>query len=142
MQTLPVVGAAIAELIPQREPFVLVDTFYGIVDGESVAGLHVQESTAFVHGSVLDECGLVEHMAQACAARAGYICKCNATPVPLGYIAALSRMRFTGEVRVGQEVRTGVRIVQDFGSLLLASVTAKVEGQIVADGEMKIFLNP
>ena len=64
----------IVEYIPQRPPIVMADAFYGIgEDGCARSGLTVCEDNIFVEEGALSECGLIEHIAQSAALRAGYM---------------------------------------------------------------------
>ena len=64
----------IVEYIPQRPPIVMADAFYGIgEDGCARSGLTVCEDNIFVEEDALSECGLIEHIAQSAALRAGYM---------------------------------------------------------------------
>ena len=63
-----ITGEEILEYIPQRPPVVMVDTFYGIDErGCARSGLTVTADNLFVADGVLDECGIVEHIAQSVA---------------------------------------------------------------------------
>ena len=67
-----ITGEEILEYIPQRPPVVMVDTFYGIDErGCARSGLTVTADNLLVAGGVLDACGIVEHIAQSAAQRAG-----------------------------------------------------------------------
>ena len=69
-----ITGEEILEYIPQRPPVVMVDTFYGIDErGCARSGLTVTADNLLVADGVLDECGIVEHIAQSAALRAGYM---------------------------------------------------------------------
>ena len=80
-----ITGEEILEYIPQRPPVVMVDTFYGIDErGCARSGLTVTADNLFVADGVLDECGIVEHIAQSAALRAGYMNRTMAEGCRLG----------------------------------------------------------
>ena len=84
-----ITGEEILEYIPQRPPVVMVDTFYGIDErGCARSGLTVTADNLFVADGVLDECGIVEHIAQSAALRAGYMNRTMGRRVQLGYIGS------------------------------------------------------
>ena len=62
----------ILTLIPQRPPFVLVDELTSCDEVETVTGYTVTVECPLQNGGVLQPSGLVENIAQSCAARIGY----------------------------------------------------------------------
>lgn len=82
----------IIDLIPQREPIVMVDKFVGITNGISETQLTIKNDNIFVENDCFTEFGLIEHIAQSAAARVGYICRNENKPISIGYIGAISNM--------------------------------------------------
>lgn len=66
-------GEELFRLIPQRPPMVMIDRFYGIEEDTSWSGLTVTTDNLFCRDGVLQETGIIEHIAQSAAARVGYI---------------------------------------------------------------------
>ena len=64
-------GDALLELIPQRNPIIMVDAFYGMQENESYTSLTLTDNNIFVHNGKFDECGIIEHIAQSCATKTG-----------------------------------------------------------------------
>jgi predicted hotdog family 3-hydroxylacyl-ACP dehydratase len=134
-------GEEIKEYIPQREPIIMVDAFYGIEGNRSFTGLAVAEDNIFVEDGLLNESGIIEHIAQSCAVRVGYACRQQNVPVPIGYIGALKNMKISALPQVGQRLFTAVAILQEVFDITLVSVEVSVEEAVIAVGEMKIFLH-
>ena len=77
-------GEGILNLIPQRPPIVMVDSFFGFEENHSYSGLTVTADNIFCEtgeqqeGSEqpeigkLQEAGIIEHIAQSAAARIGF----------------------------------------------------------------------
>lgn len=135
-------SGTIAALIPQRPPMMLVDAFYGIEDGEAVAGLTVGEDNLFCERGSLCAEGVLEHMAQAAAARAGYEALQAGSPVRLGYIGAVNRVRFGRMPAAGESLTTRVRVVEQVMDITLVEIESRVGGEFSASCRMKIFLEP
>lgn len=132
----------IEELIPQRQPMILVDTFDGIdAEGVSHTSFTVSEGNLFLEKNRLTECGLIEHMAQSAAARTGWECRQNGSEIPIGYIGAVSRFAAGRLPAVGTQLHTSLRIVQQLGNLSLAAVRIEAGNETIARGELKIYLN-
>lgn len=132
---------AALELIPQREPMVMIDKFFGIVDRESFSGFTVTEENLFCCNGILTEEGVIEHFAQSAAARIGFLFVQNNETVPVGFIGAVSKFSIHTYPRVGNELLTVVSIIQEVGNITLAGVKSWVEDELIAEGELKIYLN-
>lgn len=132
---------SIEELIPQRIPMILVDTFEGIDEDEnSHTRLTIRPDNLFVENGHMTECGIIEHMAQSAAARVGWACHSEGKPVPIGYIGAVSHFTAHQLPAVGSCLKTTMRIVQAIGPVSLAELRVNVENKLVAEGRLKIFL--
>ena len=129
----------IQELIPQREPMVEVDTFYGIEDDVAWAGLTITPENIFTQDDHFTTEGLMEHMAQSAAARAGYVALKDQQPVALGYIGAVNKAEFGRLPRVGERLLTRVEVIQEVMDITLIEVECRVEEEMVAKCRMKIF---
>ncbi|MDR0582612.1 MAG: hydroxymyristoyl-ACP dehydratase [Prevotellaceae bacterium] len=134
-------GSQITEYIPQRSPIVMVDTLFGVEGEYSYSGLTVAPDNIFVENGRLNEPGIIEHIAQSCALRVGYICKQQCQPIPVGYIAAVKNMVFTSAPAVGDTVVTTVKILQEILDVTLVAAEVRNGETPVATCEMKIFLN-
>ncbi len=135
-------GVAISELIPQRPPVVLVDRFGGI-DGEGVSHTEfaVVPACLFCEEGRLTECGLIEHMAQSAAARVGWLARQQGRDVALGYIGSVNRFRVVAFPPADSRLETTIRVVQEVFNVSLVRATTCVNGEVVAEGELKIFLD-
>ena len=136
-----IAGEEIKNYIPQREPIIMIDSFYGINNEKSFSGLMVKEDNIFVKNGLLSESGIVEHIAQSCAMRVGYHYQQQQLPVPTGYIGAIKNMKILSLPEVGQQLFTTVTILQEIFDITLVSVEVQVNQTVVTTGEMKIFLN-
>ena len=65
----------IHELLPQQEPFVMVDTLTFFDEKETSTTFTIREDNIFEEDGVLNACAIAENIAQTCAARLGYINK-------------------------------------------------------------------
>lgn len=131
----------ISNYIPQRNPIVMVDKFFGITDeGVSISGLRVEDDNIFCKDGVLDECGLIEHIAQSAALRVGFIAKKTNKDIPLGYIGALKNVKMHKNPKVGDEILTYIKIEHEVFDITLISAFSKCNKDILVECEMKIFL--
>ncbi len=137
-------GDEILEFIPQRAPIVMVDEFFGVdVDGVlSESGLRVSEDNLFYDAEMdsLSDCGVIEHIAQSAALRMGYIYRSNGKDVPLGFIGSVNKLKIFELPRVGERIRTQIRVEQEVMNITLISAESRVADRMVAECRMKIFL--
>lgn len=136
-------GLDVFNLIPQRPPIVMIDTFYGIKEGASTTGLTIREDNIFVRDGLFREPGLVEHVAQSAAARVGYVCKEENRPVPLGFIGAIKNFQFHLFPKVNDRLYTTIIIQHEVMgvSLIYAKVVSEDGETLYCEGEMKIFIS-
>jgi predicted hotdog family 3-hydroxylacyl-ACP dehydratase len=132
----------IRELIPQREPIIMLDTFYGATESEADTGLVISDDNLFCSDGYFIEPGLVEHIAQSASAFAGYKAKAGNRPTPVGYIAEVKKFRIHFLPHVGDCLRTHIRIISEVLGVSLLTAETKVEEEVVARCEMKIFIKP
>lgn len=131
----------ILNLIPQRPPIVMVDSFCGIEDKCSYSGLTITADNLFCQESKLQEAGIIEHIAQSAAARIGYIYLQQNEPVPLGFIGSVDKLTIHALPEVGQELSTEISVIQEvFDITLIAARVSTAEG-LVAECRMKIYLD-
>lgn len=136
-----ITGEEILEYIPQRTPIVMVDAFYGIDDrGQSRSGLTVRGENIFVADGVLDECGIVEHIAQSAALRAGYMSRSRGERVALGYIGAVNDLKVHALPPVGSRLVTTIAVEQAVMNVTLLSARTECGGKPVAECRMKIYM--
>lgn len=133
-------GDEILDYIPQRAPIVMVDGFYGIRDNVSLTSLTVTPGNFFYADGVLDECGIVEHIAQSAAFRAGYLARSNGKEVALGYIGSVEKLVVHKLPEEGQTLRTEIEYEQEIFNVTLISARVTVDGEPAASCKMKIFL--
>ena len=85
-------GEGIKELIPQRHPIMMVDTFYDATEMECNTGLTILKDNIFCENGSLLEPGIIEHIAQSASAHAGYKEKLKNSPnPPVGYIGEVTQ---------------------------------------------------
>ncbi|MDR2681304.1 MAG: hydroxymyristoyl-ACP dehydratase [Tannerella sp.] len=135
-------GEGIKTLIPQREPVIMVDAFYGATESEADTELVVSDDNLFCSEGCFTEPGLVEHIAQSASALAGYRAKVENRPAPLGFIGEVKNFHIHFLPHTGDKLCTHIRIISEaLGVSLLAGET-KVNGEAAVQCRMKIFIKP
>lgn len=130
----------ITQLIPQRPPFVMVDKVLSCDLTDAVTELYVSEDNIFLDDMKLSPAGIIENMAQSCAARMGCINLMNNDSVKIGFIGDIRNCEIIRQPIFNETITTYVHIVVDVMQLTLAEVTAKVGDEIVATARIKVGL--
>ena len=130
----------IKELIPQREPIIMVDAILEYEESKVVGGLMVSEDCIFVENNTLKEPGVLEHMAQTVALYTGYQYYVNQMEAPTGYIGSMKAIEIFRLPKVGEKLRTKVDILHEIMGVTLVHIEAKIEDEVIAKGEMKTVI--
>ena len=129
----------IANLIPQKEPFVFVDTLYEYTALTGVTGFKIPENNVLLDGDHLAESGLIEHMAQSMSLHRGYQGSLSGQTKPkTGFIGVIKTVEILGLPRIGEKLKTHVKILHEI--MNVTSVSARTEnekGIVIATSEMK-----
>jgi predicted hotdog family 3-hydroxylacyl-ACP dehydratase len=133
-------GKQILDYIPQRPPVVMVDSFYGIDGDISYSSYTVTDESVFCMDGILDECALIENMAQSAALRVGWQCVSAGRAVPLGFIGSVAKCDIARKARVGETLHTTVRVITEFENVTLAEAEITTRGEKIAACTLKIFL--
>ena len=99
----------------------------------------IKEDNIFVSNGVFSASGLVENIAQTCAARIGYVNKYILKKgIQLGFIGAIRNLEITGFPKVGDVVTTCVTVIDDVLGMTLANAVVTCNGETLATTEIKI----
>lgn len=132
-------GKDIERLIPQRYPFVMVDVFEQCDDLRAVAQLNVRNGNFFLlPDGALSESGIIEHMAQSCSALAGS--RSNGNAAPIGMIVEIKHFHCQRRPECGENIETMIEFGFSFGQMTLAHCSSAVEGETIAETDLKIFV--
>lgn len=133
----------ILELLPQRPPFVMVDKLTHYDKTSARSSFMVREGNLFCSGGRMEEAGLIENMAQTCAARMGYRARMELQSdgmVRVGFIGAIRGITIVRVPLVGEVLTTTVEVKEEIFSTSLVEMKVEVGDEVIASGSMKIFL--
>ena len=134
-------GEDIKKLIPQRDPIMMVDKFYCAEGENAETGLTVKEDNYFIEeDGMMAEPGLIEHIAQSASAFAGHKALVAGDPLPVGYIGEVKKFHCYSCPAVGAELHTIITMGAEVNGVTLLSGKTSVDGVVVADTQMKIFV--
>ena len=129
----------IHELLPQQEPFVMVSRLVHFDDVRTICEMNIQADNIFVEDGHLNASGMIENIAQTCAARIGYVNKyILKKAVQIGFIGAIRNLEVTDLPEVGQQITTIVDVIEEVFGMTLASAVIKQGNRTLMTTEMKI----
>ena len=133
-------GDDIKRLIPQRDPFMMVDEFEQQDENTAQTVLTVSRGNYFLlPDSMMSPTGLIEHIAQSCSALAASR-KEHTDTVPVGMIAEVKNFCCHRRPQLNEQLTTTVMFGFSFGSMTLAHGISKIGEETVAEVDLKIFM--
>lgn len=130
----------ILNYIPQRNPICLVHSIYECSEETVKTGFVVEADHLFIDKGHLSEAGIIENLAQSCAAQAGYVCSLRNMPPKVGFIANIKDLKIHNLPPVNSEVITRVKLKAFVMNVTLVIATSTYNDIPVAECEMKIFI--
>lgn len=131
----------IKDLIPQREPMIMVDSFEEISPEECVSSLTVREDNIFCRDGRLAAPGVIEHVAQTAAAREGMATWKNGEPPRIGVIGEVKKFSFFGRLPAcGETVTTRLKVLGRAAEVTLVAAETRVGEELVAEGRLKLAM--
>ena len=128
-------------LLPQKEPFVLIDRLTHFSTEKVLTQLCIREDCMFVNQGTLSASGLLENIAQTCAARIGFISRYILNnDIKPGVIGALRNAKINDLPKVGDTITTEVVIREEVFGMSLAEATVKLGEKTLATTEIKIAI--
>jgi len=136
-------GKQIQDIIPHRYPFLLVDRILELEPGKRAVGIkQVSINEPFFQGHfpqypVMPGVLITEALAQVGAVA---LLVAEENRGKLGFLAGLDGFRFRGQVKPGDTLTLEVEIIRMKGSIGKGRGVAKVDGSVVAEGEIMFAL--
>ena len=129
----------IHEVLPQQEPFVMISRIVLLDAVRTICETEIHPDNIFVEDGCFSASGLIENIAQTCAARIGYINKYMLKKaVQIGVVGAIRKMEIFYLPKVGQQISTIVEVKEEVFGMTLALAKVLQGDQILASTEMKI----
>ena len=101
----------IHELLPQQEPFVMIGCLTHFDMIRTVTETKIQENNIFVENGMFSASGLIENIAQTCAARIGFVNKyILKRAIQLGFIGSIRNMVVLRTPIVGEQLTTTITV--------------------------------
>ena len=115
--------------IPQRPPFVFIDTIEDVGEKGARTRFTIPESCPLVEDDVLPLSGLMENAAQTCATMGNGA---------ILYIGEVKQMEVTRFPHVGETVCTEAKVMQEWLNILRVECKTKIQDETIATATLKI----
>ncbi len=133
-------GEDIGGLLPQREPFLMVDVLYGCTIAGCCTGYGIRRDDIFCDGMLFSAEGIIEHIAQSGSLLLGYNAVEKGLQAPLGYIGEIKKFSLVQHPRSGQSLSTHVNVDKELDGIYLMSAETMVKNASIAQCRMKLSL--
>ena len=129
----------IHEVLPQQEPFVMVGRLTQFALDTSTTETLVAEDNIFVEDGRFSAFGMMENIAQTCAARIGFYNKyILLKPVEIGYIGAIREYVVHALAPAGSLLTTTVDVEEEIFGMTLARATVRCGEEILATARVTL----
>ena len=126
-------------VLPQQEPFVMVGNLIAFSADASTTETEILETNIFVDNGFFSPSGMMENIAQTCAARVGFYNKYVLhKDVQVGFIGAVRNYVINELPPVGTIIQTRVDILQDVFGMTLANAAVMCGDKVFATAEIKL----
>lgn len=130
----------ILELLPQRRPFVMVDRLVHYDPVVTTTRFKVRPDNLFCDDGHLSASGMVENIAQTCAARLGYINYTSGQPVKIGYIGSVNNFMINRNPAAGETLMTTIEVIREVFNITLVHARIMNGTETLAEADLKIAL--
>ncbi|SIP93232.1 3-hydroxymyristoyl/3-hydroxydecanoyl-(acyl carrier protein) dehydratase [Chryseobacterium sp. RU37D] len=127
----------VESLIPQRFPFVMVNSITEYSENHLVSGFEIKEENIFVQDGIFQASGLVEHQAQSVALHTGYKFYLLGKEAPTGYIGAIKTFEAKALPKLGDQLTSEISIINEMLGVTLVDVITKLNDEVIAKSQMK-----
>ncbi|MDR0368003.1 MAG: hypothetical protein LBH82_02530, partial [Bacteroidales bacterium] len=128
----------ITAYLPQRPPVLMVDSLTSCDEHHAKSIFNITADNIFVEKGYLTEPGIIENIAQTCAARLGFLS--GDQPVKIGVIGSIDNLEIIDFPQVGDLLETTVTVKVEMLNVVLIAGSVVCKGKEVANGSMKVFL--
>ncbi len=130
----------VKKYIPQREPFIMISRLASVSDNTASSILNITNENIFIKDGYFYEAGIIENIAQTAAAMTGYHAIANNNEVKRGYLGAIKNLKINNLPKVNSQIKTTITIENAVMNVIIILGKVVQKGNIIAECEMKIFL--
>lgn len=129
----------IKEIIPHRDPFLLIDEVIELVPGKSIVALkHLKEDEYWFAGHFPSQPVQPGVLTIEMLAQAGAVCTLclPENKGKISYFARIDKARFRRKIVPGETIRLEVEMISQRGFVGIGKATATVNGEVAVTAEL------
>lgn len=130
----------ITDFIPHRSPFVMVDNLVSVTREQFESDFVIEADNVLISDGVFEEGGLLENIAQTCAASFGFLDHQDGVEPKIGYIGAISRVVVHELPPPSVRISTIVLPAHQLGNIFMVTGRNFLDGRLLLECEMKIVI--
>lgn len=130
----------ITDFIPHRSPFVMVDNLVSVTREQFESDFVIEADNVLISDGVFEEGGLLENIAQTCAASFGFLDHQDGAEPKIGYIGAISRVVVHELPPPSVRISTIVLPTHQLGNIFMVTGRNFLDGRLLLECEMKIVI--
>jgi len=130
----------ILTLLPQRPPFIMIDQIVYYDELITRTEFLINNDNIFCHNGRLLPAGIIENIAQTCAARIGYINRTKNEEVKIGVIGSVQNLKIFSPPLPGYLLETEIIVSNIIFSVTIVEAFVKCRGEMIAQCSMKIAI--
>jgi predicted hotdog family 3-hydroxylacyl-ACP dehydratase len=139
----PINGNELSNLIPQKPPFVLINSLKTINEKICITSFFVTTDHVLFSNGKLSLAGLLENMAQSSGCKLGYEDFMAGKKPRVGFIGEVRDFQYSRLPFAGEELTTEITVENKvFGSVTVVSGKIFSREEEIASCRMKIFFEP
>jgi predicted hotdog family 3-hydroxylacyl-ACP dehydratase len=142
MNTLsfPIAADIVAQMLPQKEPFVLVSEILNLNETSCTTSFSIPENHVLVFDGKLSAAGLIENIAQSCAAMMGAAGQAKGESPKVGFIGDIRNFNCEELPPANNTIQTSITIENQIFDVTMISGNVFLRGKKIASCQMKIFV--
>lgn len=140
---LPISGKQLINLIPQKEPFVLISSLQSVSENICVTTFSFDANHVLCVEGKLSPAGLLENMAQSAGCKMGFEDFLSGKKPRVAFIGEVRDFSFSRLPVSGETLHTEITIENKvFGSVTVMSGKILTYDEVIASCKMKVFFQP
>lgn len=133
-------GEEIINYIPHRDPFVMVGNLLEAADNKIVTDFSIEESNILCEKGYFSAAGLIENIAQTCAAGLGFLANEKGEKQNGGFIGSVSKLKMHQKPAYGKTIKTEIEVVARLENIIMIKGANFSDDKLLLECEMKIVV--
>lgn len=132
------ISISILDILPQRPPFVFIDYLLYCDQTVGKTSFLIKENNLFLENNYFSEAGLIENMAQTCAAHIGY--NNRHEDIKIGLIGAVKNLKIYQLPEINQSIETKIQVTNAIFNTTIVDAEIVCEEKVIAQCELKVSI--